>query len=49
MAKPDKVFKQAHDWFREAVTQALSSVPAGQQAAVEKLVALFESKFGEEE
>ena len=38
MAKPDKVFKQAHDWFRGAVSQALSGVPPAQQAAVEKLV-----------
>ena len=38
MAKPDKVFKQAHDWFRESVSQALSGVPPAQQAAVEKLV-----------
>jgi hypothetical protein len=38
VAKPDKVFKQTHDWFRESVSQALSGVPPAQQAAVEKLV-----------
>lgn len=38
MAKPDKVFKQTYDWFRESVNQALSSVPPAQQAQVEQLV-----------
>jgi len=38
VAKPDKVFKQAYDWFRESVNQALSSVPPAQRAQVEQLV-----------
>ncbi|HYP67290.1 MAG TPA: DUF6603 domain-containing protein, partial [Thiobacillaceae bacterium] len=38
MAKPDKVFKQTYDWFRAAVTQALSAIPAGQRPQVEQLV-----------
>lgn len=38
MAKPDKVFKQTYDWFRAAVSQALSSIPAGQRQQVEQLV-----------
>ncbi|MGA7178840.1 MAG: DUF6603 domain-containing protein [Thiobacillaceae bacterium] len=38
MAKPDKVFKQTYDWFRAAVDQALSAIPAGQRPQVEQLV-----------
>jgi len=38
VSKPDKVFKQTYDWFRAAVTQALSAIPAGQRPQVEQLV-----------
>jgi Holliday junction resolvasome RuvABC endonuclease subunit len=38
MAKLDKVFKQTYDWFRAAVTDAVTGVPAAQRAQVEQLV-----------
>jgi hypothetical protein len=40
MAKPDKIFEQTYDWFRQSVTRALdaSAIPAGQKAQVEQLV-----------
>ncbi|APW36747.1 hypothetical protein RD110_05700 [Rhodoferax koreense] len=38
MTKPDKVFRQAYDWYRGAVTKAVAGLPAAQQAQAEQLL-----------
>lgn len=38
MAQPDAVFQKCYGWFRDSVSQAVSGLPAAQQAEAEKLI-----------
>jgi hypothetical protein len=38
MAQPDAVFQKCYSWFRDSVSQAVSALPAADQAAAEQLI-----------